>query len=127
MKIFALICTPFSVIWATGLMSFFFIFGWQISTYINTGIYPSADMASLALNVDHLIPVLNYVYEIKAVIPSFMHDLHITLILMGIPGLVLVPITFMSSVIQTKQDEDLANLSKMLSENIARNIARMDK
>ena len=57
MRPLLLISIPFVLVWFLGLLTFPVIFGWQIATYVNTGLFPAADISSLASTVDQIVPV----------------------------------------------------------------------
>ena len=112
MRLIALICLPFNFIWTLGAISFPFIFGWQLATYVQAGYYPAADISSLASALNSFFPIKDLSDNFLGHLPEFMHDLHISLILMGVTGLLSAPLVFIANAAETAQREAI---DKMLN------------
>ena len=104
MRLIAIISMPFTLIWMIGFFSFPVILGWQITSYVQTGYFPAADVVSLSNNLNQFLPISDVAGLLLGYFPLFMHDLHISLILMGFTGIISVPGFFIANMVQSAHD-----------------------
>lgn len=116
MRLIAIISMPFALIWMLGFLSFPVILGWQITSYVQTGYFPNADVISLSNILNQFLPISNIASLFLGYLPLFMHDLHISLILMGFTGLMSAPGIFLANIAQSAHEHAISEIINSISE-----------
>ena len=116
MRLIAMISMPFILIWMLGFFSFPMILGWQITSYVQTGYFPAADVISLSNNLNQFLPISDLAGLLLGYLPLFMHDLHISLILMGFTGIISAPGVFLAKVAQSAHDRAMSEILNSIRE-----------
>ena len=114
LKFIAIVSVPFALIWLAGLLTFPIILAWQIATYVNSEFLPSADLASMLSHIAKFFPVPNLAETLLHYIPKFTHDLHLSLILMGLPGLISAPGMIIINLMETAHDEAMKEIRRSI-------------